>query len=160
MKRLMILSLLLLLPMVSAVTMQNQTVLEESSTGGSSIQVWQDTSASIWSADEGFGGIIVNNLATFNSTYKNYDAINPSKIKFELMDDVTVHYSNGTIVSYSGSDFDLIINVAADESFTLQSDVPIAPPSSSIYIKPDYEDTVPHIILGRRLIFTWLNFIF
>lgn len=160
MKKIMFLLLLCLLPLTSAVTLQNQTTLHESDTSGSIIQVWQDTIANVVYVNETLGGIALDELQTFNSTFINKNTTDPSLIQFINMDDVTVYYSNGTIASYTGTNFVLTIEIAADESIILATDVPPIAPSTQIYIKPDYTDTVPHIILGRRLLFTWLRLIF
>lgn len=157
MKKIILLICLCLLPLTSAVTLQNQTTLHESDTSGSIIQVWQDTTATEISINETLGGISFDNLQTFNSTFINKNTTDPSLIQFLNMDSVTVYYSNTTITSYSGTDFTLNIEIPADEYIILATDVPPVAPSTTIYIKPDYTDTVPHIILGRRLIFTWLR---
>jgi len=154
-----LLLLMLLLPLVSAVTLEKETQIHESETGGAIIQVWQDTVADVWQANETYGGIIINNLKTFNSTFINKNLTNPSKMKFIDMNSVTVFYTNGTHHTYSGTNFVLSITIPAAANATLATDVPPTQPSTTIYIKPDYENAVPHIILGRRIIFTWLNFI-
>lgn len=155
-KIIILLAFLFTLTLSSAVTIENQTVMQETGTNGAYIRVEQDTVVDQLEVSEVYGGIIFTNLATFNSTYTNLDVSNPSKIEFLLMDDVTVYYGNGTITSISGTDFTLELEIPGNSYITLQNDVPIAPASASIIIKPDLEDTVPHIILGRNLIFQWV----
>lgn len=156
MKLTAVFALCLLLPLASAVTIENQTILHEAINETARIQLEQDTIASQWSINENLEGIEVDTLQTFNSTFTNLNKTVTTFMIFYNLDSVTVFYSNGTQASHTGTDFDLNVTIPANGSITLQSDVPPVAPTSSIVIKPDFENTVPHIILGKRLIFSWI----
>lgn len=152
---------MLLFSFASAVTIENQTVIHENTNNGAEIQLEQDTIADLWSSNEDLSGIEITNLQTFNSTFTNLNTTNTAKIIFYDLDNVTIHYSNGTNSFHSGVDFDLNVTVPTNGYVVLATGVLAPDPSDTIIIKPDFVDTVPHIILGRRLIFSWvINLLF
>lgn len=153
MKMMTLLLLALMIPLTQAVIFGNGTQVFES-TNGSHIRFEQDTVMEQLTLDSVNGQIIMDNVSTFNSTYTSLKTTDYSVVLFLDILNKTGQFGNGTsFVTTTLADYKLLIE--GNDTFTwLDYTVPIVIAATDIiFIYPDTNNTVIHIILGRRLLF-------
>lgn len=92
---------LFLLPILSAVTFENGTILYEGLISNTTVQIFQNSTADEWDINESFGGIIITNLSTDGARFTNINATYNAKIGFYGITNALIYYSNYSIAGNS-----------------------------------------------------------